>query len=86
MLLGQGTLFGQLLFRPGNDICLLTATTKFEPLNTKQNHLKFRWMGRGRFRLENRMPIWVDERVWVRIVLECFMFCEGDVPAAKSLW
>jgi hypothetical protein len=42
--------------------------------------------GRGRFGLENRMPIWEDERVWVRIVLECFMFCEGGVPATKSLW
>jgi hypothetical protein len=30
--------------------------------------------GQGRFGLENRMPIWADERVRVRIVLECFMF------------
>jgi hypothetical protein len=42
-------------------------------------------VGRGRFGLENRMVSWADERVWVRIVLECFMFFEGGVPATKII-
>jgi hypothetical protein len=42
--------------------------------------------GRGRFGLENRTPIWADERVWVESCWSASRFCEGGVPATKSLW